>query len=74
MGLALASGWSILELVALALSDMGEASSSFSQKPPLQPPSYQSLATQTQYVIVNYLARKCSPSLKKKKVMGYRGQ
>jgi len=35
MGLALASGGSVLEPAALALSDVGEASGSFSQKPPL---------------------------------------
>jgi len=31
------------EPVALALSDMGETSSSFSQKPPLQPPATKAL-------------------------------
>jgi len=35
MGSALASDRSILELVALVLSDTDEASGSFSQKPPL---------------------------------------
>ena len=35
MGLDLASGGFILELAGTGLSDMGEASDSFSQKPPL---------------------------------------
>ena len=38
MGSALATGRSVLEPVALAPSEVGEASGSFSQKPPLQPP------------------------------------
>jgi len=35
IGLALGSGGSLLEPLALALSDMGKAARSFSQKPPL---------------------------------------
>lgn len=50
MGSASASGGFTLE-PALALLDMGEASSSFSQEPPLQPPRYEILAMQTQYTV-----------------------
>lgn len=38
--------WSQL---AFALLDMGEPSGRFSQKPPLQPPCYHNISTQTQY-------------------------
>lgn len=52
MGLALARDRSILGSLALALPDMAEASGSFQQKPPLQPPyppHCPNLATQTPY-------------------------
>lgn len=49
MGLALASGASMLETAGTGSIRYGEASSSFPQKPPLKPPCYQNFATQTQY-------------------------
>ena len=48
MGLALASSGSVLEPSGIVLLDIREASSSFSQKPPLWPSYYQNLAMQTQ--------------------------